>query len=100
MGMTEWKCSWCKQSRYLFEGEQKLTIGGCLWQPGRHFKILPHHWEKMPPKISVVLATTGLMLDEPQLDSLITIYELDRQLNLEARDEIEMEIYQRARRNA
>jgi hypothetical protein len=54
----------------------------------------------MPPKVSVVLATTGLMLDEPQLDSLITIYELDRQLNMEARDAIEMEIYQQARRNA
>lgn len=99
MALAELKCKSCGRTEYLFETEyrrfwdERVEGGPCPndWE---------HQWQKMPPRVSVVLATTGLMLDDPQLDSLVTIYELDRQLNLEARDAIEMEIYQRARRNA
>jgi len=39
------------------------------------------------------------MLEEPQLDSLISVYELDRQLTIEAREQKEMELFQEVRRN-
>lgn len=89
------KCEHCSQTKLLFEDEWQRfwkTEGACS-------KDWEHRWLKQPPRVSVILATTGLMLDDPQLDSLITIYELDRQLTMEARDEKEMEIFQQVRRN-
>jgi len=100
MALQEYKCFFCDEKRLAFDLDVALDLDrlqtytnctGCF--------SYKHSWVKQPPRVSVVLATTGLMLDDPQLDSLITIYELDRQLNLEARDAIEMEVYQQARRN-
>jgi hypothetical protein len=54
----------------------------------------------MPPKFTTILATNVLMLEEPQLDSLITVYELDRVLTMEAREQKEMQLFQEVRRNA
>ena len=54
---------------------------------------------KLPPNPTVVLATATYMTEDAQLDSLKSIYELDRQLNLEAEDEREMIFYQYARIN-
>lgn len=98
MALREYRCSFCGESRLAFDNEKDYRLYTIVSCPG--CLLYNHAWERQPPRVTVVLATTGLMLDEPQLDSLITIYELDRQLNMEARDEIEMEIYQRARRNA
>jgi hypothetical protein len=41
-----------------------------------------------------------MYMQEYQLDSWPTVYELDRQLNIEAREAKEMEVYQHHKRNA
>lgn len=92
MALCQYKCSICGESELAFEEELRLL--GC----GDSF-IESHAWEKLPPRVSTVIATSSFMLDEPQLDSLHTIYELDRQLNIEAREAKETELFQEIRRN-
>lgn len=74
---------------YAFEGEENRLPG--------HASI--DEFIKLPPNPIVVIATATYMTEDPQLDSLKTIYELDRQLNLEAEDDREMLHYQNARIN-
>jgi hypothetical protein len=62
-------------------------------------RIFIDTYEKLPPNPRVVLATNTYMSD-PQLDSIHSVYELDRQLNIEAAEEREMQGFQYARREA
>lgn len=74
-------------SYYVFEGEE----------PDR----LPdfQNMRKMPPDPVVVHSCTEYFIDF-QLDSINTIYELDAQLNIEAREEREMKEYNQYIKNA
>jgi hypothetical protein len=106
MALREYRCADCGEVRFAFDGEGRLN-GACepadsslLWNEGMNSpEIFPHEWKKMPPKFTTVLATSLFMTDAPFLDSFITVYELDRVLNLEARAEKETEMYQELRRN-
>lgn len=93
MALREYRCE-CGEVAYLFDDEEVDSRGG-------HNCDGPfaHVWHKMPPRVVTVIATSSFMLDEPQLDSLHTIYELDRQLNIEARETKETELFQDIRRN-
>jgi hypothetical protein len=52
------------------------------------------------PNDPVVVHSTGTYMSDAQLDSIRTIYELDRQLNIEVRQEKEMMALNEARRNS
>ena len=80
---------------YAFEGEEyrltdDLTIEGDCQYRFEWDEI----WEKLPPNPSVILATTSYMAGVPYLDSLKTMYELDRILNIEAEQAREDKAYQ------
>ena len=53
-------------------------------------------WTETPPNPYVVKSTYVYALEFPQLDSILTQYELDRQLNIEAAQERETREYQEA----
>ena len=80
---------------YVFEGEEyRLDIpSGCI---GHVPWTLVY--EKLSPN-PIVIHTTDTYMSDPQLDSLKTIYELDRQLNIEAREEKELEAFNQFRKN-
>jgi hypothetical protein len=84
MALSAYKCEDCGLVHYRFDDEQ---------EPEGHHKFV-----KLPPSPKVVLAT-ALYMQEYQLDSWNTTYELDRILNLEARAEKEMSFYQDHIRN-
>lgn len=89
---TEYKCGRCGESQYVFEGEEeRLQQGNCgvvtRWC---------HIFEKMPPSPRVVHCTAAYMT-EYQLDSLPSMYELDRVLNIEAAEEREVKALNKAR---
>lgn len=75
---------------YAFEGEEHRMP---------HSDYLSWHWrwmyDKLPPNPVTILATSVYMCGSPQLDSLKSIYELDRQLNIEAEGEREDKEYQK-----
>lgn len=92
MALNEYICAKCGLRQLAFENE--LTQGNC----GTIIRWC-HDFVKMPPKVQVITAT-AMYMHEYQLDSFHTVYELDRQLNIEARNEKEMEVYQIFKRNA
>ena len=51
-------------------------------------------WEKLPPDPTVILATTSYMAGVPYFDSMKTMHELDRLLNIEAEQAREDKAYQ------
>lgn len=91
MPLREYICKKCQEVQFVFDDEHTNDLG-CKSRSGKHKFIL------MPPRVSVVIATNTFMSD-PQLDSWVTVYELDRQLNIEAREQKEIEIFQEVRRN-
>lgn len=87
---------------YAFEGEE-YRLPGVV--PGSRGKELVHFSEKwpdlyikLPPNPKVVLSTFVYMTEDPQLDSMQGIYELDRMLNIEASEEKEAAAVQTARK--
>lgn len=95
MALREYKCLCCHDTVYVFDNEFCDERGGYNCEGP-----FPHIWRQSPPKFTTILATSMLMLEEPQLDSLISVYELDRQLTIEAREQKELELFQEVRRNA
>lgn len=94
MGLRWWECTRCGEKQLAFLNEKKrLVQGNCMV-----YLRWCHDFQPLPPDPSVVHCTNTYM-SEPQLDSLKTIYELDRILNIEARDEKELKILQEARIN-
>lgn len=94
MALREYRCERCGETQYVFEGEEhKLAQGNC----GRMTRWC-HRFEKIPPKLMIV-HTTDTWMSEPSLDSFHTTYELDRQLNIEARHEKETKLLNEVRRN-
>lgn len=96
MALIEYRCK-CGYSTYIFPDESWRDWTKCKRNGERADEY--HFFTKQPPRVSVVLATNMVMLGDPQLDSLHTIYELDRQLNIETRAQKETEIFQEIRRN-
>lgn len=94
MALIEYKCSRCGEGQLVFSGEEgaRLRIRGSCGVATRWC----HTFVAMPPSPSVVHCTNTYMSD-PQLDSLKTMYELDRQLNIEAAEERELKAYNQIR---
>lgn len=86
MSYTAYKCKCCSLVDYSFDNETfRLKKEGC--------KDQSHSWEPQPHYPGVVHATSVSMLEDAQLDSLKSIYELDRILNIEAASERETKTY-------
>lgn len=96
MPLNRFKCQRCEETKLSFN-DTDFHSGNC-GGPSRNLRQC-HIWIKLPPKVNVILATS-LYMQEYQLDSWPTVYELDRQLNIEAREEKEMQFYQEHKRNA
>lgn len=83
-------------TEYVFEGEEHRLPAPLdeedftMWIQG----FWDLFYEKLPPNPSTILATATFMTDMPYLDSLKTIYELDRKLNIEAEQDREDRAYQ------
>jgi len=78
---------------YAFEGEEH-RLDRIVRTPGERLFGWDLFWEKLPPNPSVILATSVFMTEMPYLDSLKSIYELDRMLNIEAEQDREDKAYQ------
>ena len=85
MSLRRYKCRQCKKTEYVFDGEESRLSDG-------------HEFEKLPNNPIIVHATNTFMSD-PQLDSLKTIYDLDKTLTKEVRDEKEMKLFNEHRKN-
>ena len=77
---------------YAFEGEEcRLPvlkaddIDSSLWE---------FFYDQLPNNPSTIIATTTFMTDFPYLDSMKSMYELDRILNIEAEQDREDKAYQ------
>jgi hypothetical protein len=88
MPMVSYRCSICKDRHHFYKDEE-IKNNGCKSE-----KNNTHSWQVVPTVINTVIATNAFMLDDPQLDSIRTIHDLDRILNIEARDAKETEILQ------
>ena len=82
------------ESHYCFEGEEEGKLPGV----GKRYAwwIL---YKKTPPNPTVIQSTSEYMAEDPVLDSLKSIYELDRQLNIEAETDRELKELEQARAN-
>ncbi len=80
------------ESFFCFEDDENRLpdVGDKLWRD---------IYVKMPPTPVVVHSTNEFMTEDPVLDSLTTIYELDRQLNIEAENERDLKALEQARIN-
>lgn len=86
MTLVAYKCADCKKTQYAFVGEEhRLQDDGC-------------NYEAQPPDPTTIHATNTYM-SEPQLDSLLTVYELDRMLNIEVSEEKELIAFNEFRKN-
>lgn len=65
---------------------------------GEEHRLPDEPLEALPPNPTTVHSTNTYM-SEPQLDSISTIYELDRILNIEAREEKELLVFNEYRKN-
>jgi hypothetical protein len=92
MPLREQQCTKCGEKRLVFDDENKPS-GDCR-------SMVSHNFVMLPPQPVVVHSTETFMSTEVRLDSHYTIYELDRVLSIEARDEEEMKIFQQARINS
>jgi hypothetical protein len=90
MGLICYQCTTCKEKRFAFDGEQDRIDWECST---KWCEIVP-----LPPNPTTVHATNTYM-SEPQLDTLSTVYELDRILNIEAREEKELQVFNEYRKN-
>lgn len=94
MALREHRCTRCGETQYAFEGEEhRIVQGNC----GKFMRWC-HNFRVMPPN-PIVIHTTDTWMSEPQLDSFQTVYELDRQLNIEAANERETKLMLEARKN-
>lgn len=91
MALREYRCEKCNTPQYVFESEE-FRLSPC--ENNCNCKFI-----KMPPN-PVVVHTTDTWMSEPQIDSFITVYELDRQLNIEAANERETKLMLEARKNS
>lgn len=92
MALQEYQCDRCGKRELAFDGEP-LQQGNC----GKVTRWC-HNFIELPPRPSVVVAT-AMYMQEFQLDSWATVYELDRLLNIEAREAKELEVYQHFKTN-
>lgn len=90
MALVAYICDRCSRKALAFRGEEhRLTLRcevGCEISP-------------LPPN-PVTVHTTDTFMSEPQLDSLSSLYELDRLLTIEAREEKELFVFNEFRRNS
>jgi hypothetical protein len=84
MALVRYKCSNCGKEALEFTGEDRIKELqlDCVFEP-------------MPPDPVVVHATNSFTSTELMLDSVWSIHDLDRQLNIEVSDETEAKMYNR-----
>jgi len=78
---------------YAFEGEEHRLPRppNCLGNMGETWMLF---YEVLPNNPSTILATSTFMTEMPYLDSMKSMYELDRILNIEAEQDREDKAYQ------
>lgn len=92
MGLRKFQCNKCAKTQLAFLGEEhRLSQADCGVEGC-------HVFTPLPPDPSVVHCTNVYMADA-QLDSIRTIYELDKILTYEAREEKEIKILNDTRIN-
>ncbi len=89
MGLTEYQCTLCKNSFYVFPEERERLFSYST-------ENCKHKFKKMPPLVRCVHATEIFMLT--QLDSIHTVHELNSQLMREAADDREAKQQNAARK--
>lgn len=93
MGLTEYRCTRCKDSFYAFpEDEQRIAEYKNYKCTGKK----SHKFEALPPLVRCVHMTEIFMLS--QLDSVHTIHELNSRLMREAADDREVKMQNLARK--
>ena len=91
MALVEFRCQQCQTAQLVFDTEPQRLLD-CP-----HCQQTKTLLKKIPPR-PIVIHMTETWTSEPQFDSIYTIYELDRQLNIEAREAKEMEMVNKARK--
>lgn len=100
MALRQYKCKTCGCMALAFENEQIRLVqhdGNC--SSSERPLAYTHDFEALPPN-PVVVHTTDTWMSEAHIDSFQTVYELDRQLNIEAANERETKAMLEARKNA
>lgn len=97
MALREFRCLLCGVSGLAFPEEAERVAG--IFKTDNTSCV--HSIYMVPQRPNVVMATEQFMVDGGfYLDSMGSIYELDRILNVEARTEKEMKFLETARKNA
>ena len=96
MSLRHYKCAKCRDSVFLFPEDFAIRadFDGC-----GNLDTEAHFWEELPPN-PVTVHSTETYMSVPQIDSIKTVYELDRQLNIEAQQDRELLALGEARRNS
>lgn len=101
MAFREYKCAYCGQSAYGFEGEEhKIRCGNYIdfcYNWSKRSDVFELAWEKLPPS-PVVIHQTECFMSEPVLDSMDSNVELDRILTREKCHERELKLTLAGRR--
>lgn len=86
--------------KYILKRDPKVV---CYCFDDEVDKKLGEKWEKrfvrLPPNPTIIHAMFDYMTEDPVLDSLGSIYELDRQLNIDAENDRELREMEQARIN-
>jgi hypothetical protein len=85
MPLVEYVCKKTGKRLYCFNGEEHRIFND------------PKMFIKMPPNPVIVKSTREYMVDDPVLDSIVSMYELDRLLNIEAELEKDFKAMNNAR---
>ena len=89
MAYRAYRCRGCGKIFYGFEDAVRLDLIDLTWD---------HEYEILPPD-PFVIHTTDCFMAEPMLDSIGTAYELDRILNMEAKQLKEDALLDQIRKN-
>lgn len=96
MPLREYECHSCGIRKLFFPEERHRIVlfcaEGCCGTKFHHVMM------ELPVRPAVVHSTEQFMLERGYLDSLGSIYELDRILNLEARADKELKAIEQARK--
>lgn len=93
--MQQYRCRLCGDVRYLFDSELEKLHGPCRGPIRSMHSHQPVHSTPM-----IVHGIAGFMTEHYMLDSLGTLHELNRVLDLEASAEKEVKHLNEARKNA
>lgn len=79
------------ESQLVFEGDEPARLN--------HISCACNHVLVALPPNPIVIHATNVFMAEPQIDSIKTVYELDRQLTIETRADKELQVLNDIRKN-